>query len=146
MTLESWAEYSWLTKHTTSPQEIKGLLSVIERDLQDCKLDGLSVDGKHNFAYNAALQAATITLAASGYRAVSGRHHYVTIQALKFTMGLDRDTIEILDTIRGKRATADYDTAGTISDSDASEAFELALELYQKVKKWLMDNHSHLLK
>jgi len=55
MTLQSWLENRWLTKHDPSPEEIADLLAVVDRDLEDAALDRLSPDGRLNIAYNAAL-------------------------------------------------------------------------------------------
>jgi hypothetical protein len=146
MSLESWAEYRWLKKHRTSPQEIQELLGIVERDLRECQIETLSADTRHNIAYNAALQAAMASLAAAGYKPERGRHHYIAIQSLKFTIGLDSNSINLLDTFRGKRATSDYDRSGTISDGDAQACFEVAADLADKVRDWLHRHHSHLLK
>lgn len=43
-------------KHSTSDEEIKNLLAVVSRDLQDASLQGLSADRRFATAYNAALQ------------------------------------------------------------------------------------------
>ncbi len=59
MSLQDWLTNSWLVEHKTSPQEIADLLGVADRDLEDCKSEGLSADWRMNIAYNAALQAAT---------------------------------------------------------------------------------------
>jgi len=45
------------------------LFGVADRDLRDCQVRGLSADWRLNIAYNAALQIATVALAAAGYRA-----------------------------------------------------------------------------
>lgn len=68
MTLKSWRENHWLAAHETSAEEITQLLSVIDRDLKDSAVKGLSADARMNFAYNAALQLATLALAAEWYR------------------------------------------------------------------------------
>ena len=44
MSLEKWAEYGWLKPEPTSRNEIKGLLSIVERDMKDAGLAGLSED------------------------------------------------------------------------------------------------------
>ena len=59
MSLQDWLKNSWLVEHKTSQQEIVDLLGVADRDLTDCKSDGLSADWQMNIAYNAALQAAS---------------------------------------------------------------------------------------
>ena len=67
MSLADWQKNSWLVEHETSPEEIAGLLAIVERDLANATLAGLADDWKLNIAYNAALQAATAALAAVGF-------------------------------------------------------------------------------
>jgi ABC-type proline/glycine betaine transport system substrate-binding protein len=70
MSLQDWLKNGWLTEHRTSLKEIKDLLAVAERDLNDCRTArkaGLSPDWQLNIAYNAALQVATAALAAAGF-------------------------------------------------------------------------------
>ena len=69
MSLRDWQKNSWLVEHKTSPEEIAGLLAIVERDLDNAKVAGLADDWRLSIAYNAALQAATAALAASGFRA-----------------------------------------------------------------------------
>ncbi len=55
MSLKNWQLNGWLANHETSPQEITDLLSVADRDLQDCTVSGLSADedtGGHRDAVN----------------------------------------------------------------------------------------------
>ena len=59
MSLSDWENNGWLQPHTTSPEEIKGLLDIIDRDLQECRAHGLSPDWQLSIAYNAALKCAT---------------------------------------------------------------------------------------
>ena len=69
MSLADWERNGWLRAHNTSRQEIRDLLEVVERDLNDSEAGGLSPDWRMNIAYNAALQATTAALAAAGFRA-----------------------------------------------------------------------------
>jgi hypothetical protein len=55
MSLADWERNGWLTKHHTSPNEIRDLLQVVERDLADSAPKGLSADWRLNIAENAAL-------------------------------------------------------------------------------------------
>jgi hypothetical protein len=57
MSLRDWLRNSWLVEHKTSAEEIAGLLAIVERDLANAKVPGLSEDWRFNIAYNAALQA-----------------------------------------------------------------------------------------
>lgn len=83
MSLSDWERHGWVTRHTTSPREIRDLLAVVDRDLADSGVSILSADWRLNIAYNAALQAATAALAAAGYRAERDSHHYRVIQSLR---------------------------------------------------------------
>ena len=81
MGLQDWERNGWLQRHKTSPNEIRDLLGVVERDLADSATEGFSADWRMNIAYNAALQSATAVLAATGYRASRDQHHYRLIQS-----------------------------------------------------------------
>jgi len=62
VSLRDWLKHSWLVEHETSAEEIAGLPAIVERDLANAKVAGLSDDWKLNIAYNAALRAATAAL------------------------------------------------------------------------------------
>ncbi|RKY10989.1 MAG: hypothetical protein DRP65_05500 [Planctomycetota bacterium] len=145
MNLDDWLSNGWLTKHTTSPEEIENLLSVSDRDLSDCRSEGLSADWKMTIAYNAALQAAAAALAAAGYRATRDSHHYRVIQSLAYTIGADTKLVSKFDQFRKKRNIGGYERAGLVSDQEADEMFELASQLRENIEKWIRDNHPDLL-
>lgn len=145
MSLKNWLNNGWLTEHRTSTQEITALLAVVDRDLTDCRASGLSPDWQLNIAYNAALQAATAALAASGFRAVRELHHYRVIQSLAYTIKTDANLINLLDQFRKKRNIGGYEQVGMVSGQESKEMLELALQLRQDVAKWLRENHPHLL-
>ncbi len=146
MSLSDWERNRWVTAHTTSPQEIKDLLGVADRDLRDCGVKGLSDDWRLAIGYNAALQCATAALATSGYRASREAHHYRVIQSLSLTIAADAGLITKLDAFRKKRNVGDYERAGTISTAEADEMVVLARDLRQSVEKWLRKHHAGLLK
>ena len=145
MSLRDWLENGWLTEHQTSPQEIADLLSVADRDLDDCQTAGLSPDWRLNIAYNAALQIATAALAAIGYRAARSAHHYRVIQSLAYTIGADAKLIAQLDGFRKKRNISDYERAGMVSEQEVKEMVTLAENLRASVRKWLHTNYPELL-
>ena len=146
MSLQDWLKNSWLVEHKSSPQEIADLLGVADRDLADCKSEGLSTDWRMNIAYNAALQAATVALAAVGYRAARDAHHYRVIQSLAYTIGADIKLIAQFDQFRKKRNIGGYERAGLVSDAEADEMVALANQLRKKVEKWIRTNFPLLLK
>lgn len=145
MSLKNWQLNGWLANHETSPQEITDLLSVADRDLQDCTVSGLSADWRLNIAYNAALQSATAALAACGYRAVREAHHFRVIQSLVYTIDLPATVVTQFDFFRKKRNIGGYERAGMISDHEADEMLNLAKNIRKKVEDWLSKNYPELL-
>ena len=121
MSLQSWLQNSWLVQHTTTPEEIKNLLAISDRDLSACQVKQLPADWRCTIAYNAALEAATAALATAGYRAARDNHHYRVIQSLEFTTAPGRKFIDTLDGFRKKRNVSSYDVAGSVSDKEADE-------------------------
>jgi hypothetical protein len=105
VTLSDWARNGWLLPHRTSPREIADLLAIVDRDLADSQASGLSADWRLNIAYNAALQAATAALAASGYRASRDQHHYRVIQSLELTARIETSSTGWMRS--GKRETSE---------------------------------------
>ena len=145
MSLADWLNNSWLVKHESSAEEIAALLAIVERDLADATLAGLSEDWKLNIAYNAGLQAATAAIAAAGYRATREQHHYRTIQSLAFTIGWPVTKIARFDRFRKKRNIGGYEVAGVVSGPEALEMHELAAGLRDDVVAWLRKHHPRLI-
>jgi hypothetical protein len=142
--LSDWERNGWVTKHQTSPNEIRDLLEVVERDLADCAAEGLSADWRMNIAYNAALQAATAALAAAGYRASRDSHHYRVIQSLRETLGAEAAVVATFDAFRKKRNITGYERIGLVSDADAEAMRTLALRLRDEAVAWLAKHHRGL--
>lgn len=145
VSLSEWERNGWLVEHTTSPQEIRDLLAVVERDLNDSAAKGLSADWRLNIAYNAGLQAATAALAACGYRATRDNHHYRVIDSLPETIGADAKRVATFDAYRKKRNVNNYERIGLVSDAEADGMRELAVKLRDDVMAWLEKNHPKLL-
>ena len=145
MSLSEWERNGWLTKHQTSRNEIHDLLQVVERDLADSAAENVSADWRMNIACNAGLQAATVALAAAGYRAARDAHHYRVIHSLRETIGLDTSVVATFDAFRKKRNITGYERAGIISDADAEAMRALAFKLRDDVIAWLRRHHPALL-
>ncbi len=145
MSLADWLRNGWLVEHQTTNSEVSELLALVDRDLADCRVKGLSADWKLNIAYNAALQAATIALVASGYRASRDSHHFRVIHSLSFTLGADTTFIRKFDLFRKKRNMGGYERAGFISETEADEMIELAEQLHREVVRFLEKSYPMLL-
>ena len=135
---------SRLVEHERSAQGTAALLAIVERDLVNAKVEGLSADWKLNIAYNAALQAATVALAAVGYRAAREQHHFRTIQSLALTIGWPAAKVSQFDRFRKKRNIGGYEIAGMVSEREADEMFALAVALRGDVLAWLAKFHPDL--
>jgi hypothetical protein len=131
MSLSDRERNGWLSRHTTSAQEIGNLLAIVERDLRDSRSDDVSPDWRLNIAYNAVLQAAKAALAASGYRAAKGQqqppsHHPEP--------GLDRGPRRLAYQenrgLRKRRNMTEYDQAGVISPDEAGEMRTVAIAVH----------------
>ena len=144
VSLRDWQKNSWLVEHKSSPEEVAALFAIVERDLANAKVAGLADDWRLSIGYNAALQAATVALAASGFRAVREQHHYRTIQSLALTIGWPAAKVERFDRFRKKRNMIGYETAGVVSEQEAREMHELAVGLRDEVLAWLRKRHPKL--
>jgi len=146
MGLKDWLNKGWVVNHKTSPEEIADLLGVADRDLEDCKAEGLSSHWKLAITYNAALQMATAALAACGYRSAREAHHYRVIQSLRYTIKADSIIIAQFDKFRKKRNIGGYERAWAVSDQEAGEMLVLAKRLRDDIEDWLKENHPELFK
>ncbi len=144
MPLSDWLANRWIVVHSPSVQEITDLFAVVDRDLTDAGTPRLSDDWRLGITYNAALQLATIALAAEGYRAARERHHERAILSLRETIAAKRATVDLLDVVRRKRNQANYEVAGSTSAREADELYKLVQALRSDVVRWLGKQHPKL--
>jgi len=133
-----------LHRHETSRGELNELRAVVDRDLKDAAIRGLSSDRRFAVAYNAVQQLAKMVLACEGYRVSSskGGQHATTFEAIGFILGPPHQAfIDYFDTCRQKRNQVNYNHAGLISDSEAIELVERANEFRALVEEWVKQNH-----
>lgn len=145
MSLSDWLARGWLQKHRPDRRETQDLFAIVDRDMTDAQVEGISADTRLSIAYNAALQLAVAALAASGFRPGREAHHYRAIQSLRFTVGVDADVVDQLDGFRRKRNISDYERAGGVSEYEAREMLVLAKMLREKVASWIRGNHPELM-
>ena len=145
MTLKLWEKNGWIRSHQTSPQEVAGLLSIVDRDLTDSQ-GRISPDWQFGIAYNAALKLCTILLHASGYRPEKNLQHFRTLAALPLILGDKRKAdAAYLDACRIKRNTVEYDMAGAATEQDAKELLAFSKQLRDEVLAWLKNEHPNLI-
>lgn len=144
MSLNDWLANRWLVVHEASIEEIADLFAVVDRDLEDAAVPRLSPDWRLGISYNAALQLATLALAAAGYRPGRERAHERAILSLRETVGVPPATVDLLDAVRRKRNQSNYERAGTTSAAEAAELHTAVTELRRDVVRWLKKNRRGL--
>src|SRR5574341_295587 len=145
MSLRDWLASRWIVEHEPSREEIADLFAVVERDLKDAAVARLSADWRLGISCNAALQLATLALAAEGYRPGRERAHERAILSLRDTVGIAGETVDVLDAVRRKRNQISYEHAGTTSDSEADQFYKTVKSLRAEVVRWLTKRHPALL-
>ncbi len=132
--------------HTTSLQETEDLRSVVDMDLTDAAIAGLSSDRRFATAYNAALQLARIAIACAGYRTTGSSHHQTAFEALELALGpAVAQQSAYFETCRRKRNVVDYDMAYMVSLSEAEEILAETKRLRETVEAWMAANYPHLM-
>lgn len=122
------------------------LLTAARRNIADAHVMAISAENRFDAAYKAIMQLANAALQANGYRTLTSKpgHHMTMLQLLKQTIGLDQQSVIVLDALRKQRNVADY--SGDVVPLNAVEecvARAEALEL--AVVRWLQENKPELL-
>ena len=131
--------------HTTSIDEIGNLRELVNRDLKDAEIEGLSDDRRFATAYNAVLQLSKMAIACEGFRvAVGAGHHQKTFEAVKTALGNASAEMfaDYFETCRRKRNNIDYDAAEVVTETEAKELLEKAREFQTLVEDWISKDHS----
>ena len=144
MSLNDWLANRWIVAHVATVEEMADLFAVVDRDLVDAAVPRLSSDWRLGITYNAALQLATLALAADGYRPGRERAHERAILSLRDTVGIPVKTVDLLDAIRRKRNQSNYEHAGSTSAADANELYGVVTALRGEVLRWLKKKHPAL--
>jgi hypothetical protein len=145
MSFSSLLQAGRLQRHVSSRQEQDELRSVVERDLADAGLAGLSDDRSFATAYNAALQLGKMAIAAAGYRVAGQGHHHTTFQAVELAVGVAAAPYATyFDACRRKRNQLDYDVAQVASHAEARELIQKTSEFQRLVDDWMATNHPTL--
>ena len=131
--------------HSTSRRELEGLRAIVERDLKDARVPGLSTDRQFAIAYNVVLQLAKMAIACAGYRVVGSGHHQTPFKAVQLALGPGVTNLaSYFDTCRRKRNILDYDSAQVVTETEAKELVEKADESRTLVEKWMAQHHARL--
>jgi hypothetical protein len=144
MSLNYWAEQGWIEKVVTRKEDIQNLLNLAERNIDEAVDCAHHNDWKFNILYAVIINLASCALRSEGYRIKSSSGHYYDIHSLEYTLGLDSELINLLDSYRKKRNIATYELEGMVSEEEVGEIEEVVRKLFAGVKSWLKVNHPDL--
>jgi hypothetical protein len=147
MSLQNWLQIGHLNNHQPTVAEVRNLLGVVDRELADAAVAGLSDDGRFTHAYDAALLLCKLALHVSGYELQKRApgHHSLWINSLELTLGDgQKGTLIHLSKCSKLRHTTLYDQSGVVGKQDADDLLEAARQLRADVLQWLRSQHSAL--
>jgi len=133
-----------LRRHGASPGEIADLLIKAQQAVHDCGASSVSPDNRFVIAYHGALSAATVVLAACGYRPATHGYHETVFAALPLVMAEASELAGYFDRRRRKRNQALYDRFGRVSEDKLDELVKALQEFIPEVKAWLAEHHPPL--
>jgi len=128
-----------ITRISTNSRRVKDLLRLAARDLRVARtLNRESPDWAYSIAYNRMLQSARALMFSRGYRPTGTTSHFAVIAFLRSAYSQQLGTlIGELDRMRKKRHVSVYDTAGTISESEAEYALKVSSRFHERAKNLL---------
>ena len=92
MSLQSWLQMGHLIEHQATVAEVRSLLGVVDRELADAGVAGLSDEGRFTHAYDAGLLLCKLALHVSGFelqKRAKG-HHSQWIMSLEHSLGKEK--------------------------------------------------------
>ncbi len=146
MSLQNLLAIQRLQTFEATAEGVQRLLAAAARNLADARLAALSADNRFDAAYKTIMQCAMIGLWAQGYRTSTSQpgHHQTALQALPLTLGLDKDTVIVLDALRKQRNLGDYE-GNPVTDAAVAECLKQAEALHAHTRQWLAKHRPDLL-
>ena len=117
-------------------KKVHAAIALAHRDIKTSQtiLSG-DYDWAYTIAYNAILQAGRALMFSKGYRPDGANQH---ISVVKFAeLYLEKEDAIIFDWMRRKRHSSVYDTAGSISETEAEFAVSQAEILIRRIENLL---------
>jgi len=125
---------------------ISKLVAAAKRNIADAHVKQVSPENQFDAAYKAIMQLANAALQANGFRTLTSKpgHHMTMLQLLGQTVGLDKETVIVLDALRKQRSANDY-SGDMVPVSAVMECLARAVDLFRRVNQWLRENRPDLL-
>lgn len=146
MSLKNLLAIQRLQAFEPTSEGVQRLLAAAERNLADARLAALSADNRFDAAYKTLMQCAMIGLWANGYRTSTSQpgHHQTALQALPLTLGIDKETVIVLDALRKQRNLGDYE-GNPVTIAAVDECLTRAEALLAHTGQWLEKQRPDLL-
>ncbi|MDH4314899.1 MAG: DNA-binding protein [Gammaproteobacteria bacterium] len=141
MSLQNLSKIGLLEKHETSTDQVRRMLESAGRSIRDATQDSISLETRLDAAYRAITQLCMVALWVNGYRPSKSKpgHHQTMIQSLVHSIGLARNRMLLLDTVRIKRNAIDY-TGADVDKASVNESIEAANHLLRHTTRWIAGN------
>lgn len=135
VSLQNLLKTGQLKEHAADADEIERLMAAAQRSLADARIPGISNESRFDIAYRVITQIGIAALLSQGYRPDTNRpgHHMTIIQTLPLTLGIEKERMILLDTLRRKRNLSDY-TGEDIDDTSVKACIEQAEKLERDAK------------
>lgn len=142
MSWTEWLREGRVEKHPRARSEIAALRRAADRSLTDATLEGLSPEGRFQFAYNAALELAAATVLASGYRVRSRPgHHQLMFEAARLALGEESaPALGYFERCRRIRNIINYE-GDEIGSAQATELLSESKRFAVRVDRWFKQHH-----
>ena len=134
MNWKHWLDKGDIQKVHVNRKSLTDLANLVDRDLKDAQVAGLSADRRFAIAYNAALNVANYVIRKNGCRVTAKiGHHRVTFLIARESLGREAENhLDYFDLCRRKRNKVDYDLAGVATDKDVAELIRQVMEFKTK--------------
>jgi uncharacterized protein (UPF0332 family) len=111
-------------------KEIARSMELAHRDLNQAqRILPESLDWAYSIAYNAVLQASRAYMFHQGYRPASVESHKATLAFMLISVDPQlKETIDYFDRVRNKRHRVIYDEVGLVSEKEAQQLIQKAVE------------------
>ena len=135
MSLANLLKTGQLKEHKADREELERLLAAAARGIADARATNVSAETRYDAAYRAITQIGLAAMMAAGYRPDTNRpgHHATLIQTLPLTLGVERERMLVVDTLRRKRNLVDY-TGEEVDEGSVKACVDEAEKLLRDAK------------
>ena len=133
--LDNLVRIGQLKAEPAADAEIKGLLCLGQRRLDDAQRQELSLESRFDLSYNAAHALALLALRIHGYRSDS---RYLVFQCLQHTVDLPTEQWRVLDYAHRRRNSAEYEGELNVDKQFLGTLIKVAQEVATRVDRLIV--------